>query len=182
MEYFVISAKFVPLKYYTLSSQLRRLTSFSVGLFGSANSVTRSYPVMRKSCIKHSCPNKCPPSNIQHLKFKTAKRTRPIAYRRDSQLYFMGGGDGSSKIYTQGPNEHHFWAFPIYFYVFKGWSKSQTTLVGGPDLACESPIFNDELLAYSYYIEDQNNVILVHVLWHFWIYESICHIPTHWAL
>ena len=52
MEYFVISAKFVPLKYYTLSSQLRRLTSFSVGLFGSANSVTRSYPVMRKSCIR----------------------------------------------------------------------------------------------------------------------------------
>ena len=51
MEYFVISAKFVPLKYHTLSSQLRRLTSFSVGLFGSANSVTRSYPVMRKSCI-----------------------------------------------------------------------------------------------------------------------------------
>ena len=51
MEYFVISAKFVPLKYYTLSSQLRRLTSFSVGLFGSANSVTRSYPVMRKLCI-----------------------------------------------------------------------------------------------------------------------------------
>ena len=31
MEYFVISAKFVPLKYYTLSSQLQRLTSFSVG-------------------------------------------------------------------------------------------------------------------------------------------------------
>ena len=51
MEYFMISAKFVPLKYYTRSSQLRRLTSFSVGLFGSANSVTRSYPVMRKSCI-----------------------------------------------------------------------------------------------------------------------------------
>ena len=51
MEYFVISAKFVPLKYYTLSSQLRHLTSFSVGLIGSANSVTRSYPVMRKSCI-----------------------------------------------------------------------------------------------------------------------------------
>ena len=47
----MISAKFVPLKYYTLSSQLRRLTSFSVGLFGSANSLTRSYPVMRKSCI-----------------------------------------------------------------------------------------------------------------------------------
>ena len=47
----MISAKFVPLKYYTLSSQLRRLTAFSVGLFWSANSVTRSYPVMRKSCI-----------------------------------------------------------------------------------------------------------------------------------
>ena len=44
MEYFVISAKFVPLKYYTLSSQLRRLTSFSVGLFGSANSVTLELP------------------------------------------------------------------------------------------------------------------------------------------
>ena len=52
MEYFVNSAKFVPLKYYTLSSQLRRLTSFSDGLFGSANSVTRSYPLMRKSCIE----------------------------------------------------------------------------------------------------------------------------------
>ena len=50
----MISAKFVPLKYYTLSSQLRRLTSFSVGLFESANSVTRSYPVMRKSCMGHS--------------------------------------------------------------------------------------------------------------------------------
>ena len=34
MEYFVISAKFVPLKYYTLSSQLQRLTSFSVGCSG----------------------------------------------------------------------------------------------------------------------------------------------------
>ena len=53
----MISAKFVPLKYYTLSSQLRRLTSFSVGLFGSANSVTRSYPVMRKSCISHTNEN-----------------------------------------------------------------------------------------------------------------------------
>ena len=59
MEYFVISAKFVPLKYYTLSSQLRRLTSFSVGLFGSANSVTRSYPVMRKSCIRLPRPRFC---------------------------------------------------------------------------------------------------------------------------
>ena len=61
MEYFVISAKFIPLKYYTLSSQLRRLTSFSVGLFGSANSVTRSYPVMRKSCIK---PHVFPQRNV----------------------------------------------------------------------------------------------------------------------
>ena len=34
MEYFVISAKFVPLKYYTLSSQLQHLTSFSVGCLG----------------------------------------------------------------------------------------------------------------------------------------------------
>ena len=55
----MISAKFVPLKYYTLSLQLRRLTSFSVGLFGSANSVTRSYPVMRKSCILVGMGNLC---------------------------------------------------------------------------------------------------------------------------
>ena len=41
MEYFVISATFVPLKYYTLSSQLQRLTSFFCWVFGSANSVTR---------------------------------------------------------------------------------------------------------------------------------------------
>ena len=34
MEYFVISAKFVSLKYYTLSSQLQRLASFSVGCSG----------------------------------------------------------------------------------------------------------------------------------------------------
>ena len=59
MEYFVISAKFVPLKYYALSSQLRRLTSFSVGLFGSANWVTRSYPVMRKSCILRLMKTPC---------------------------------------------------------------------------------------------------------------------------
>ena len=43
MEYFVISAKFVPLKYYTLSSQLQRAASSLVfsWVFGSANSVTR---------------------------------------------------------------------------------------------------------------------------------------------
>ena len=59
MEYFVISAKFVPLKYYTLSSQLRRLTSFSVGVFGSSNSVTRPdrrnakmvYTIDRDYCV-----------------------------------------------------------------------------------------------------------------------------------
>ena len=35
MEYFVISAKFVPLKYYTLSSQLRRLEPrFQLGCSG----------------------------------------------------------------------------------------------------------------------------------------------------
>ena len=37
----MISAKFVPLKYYTLSAQLRRLTSFFSWVFGSANSVIR---------------------------------------------------------------------------------------------------------------------------------------------
>ena len=74
MEYFVISAKFVPLKYYTLSSQLRRLTSFSVGLFGSANSVTRSYPVMRKSCID-VCFGVTPDnySNIDHSNWAQAE-------------------------------------------------------------------------------------------------------------
>ena len=41
MEYFVISAKFVPLKYYTLSSQLQRLALVFSWVFGSANSVTR---------------------------------------------------------------------------------------------------------------------------------------------
>ena len=72
MKYFVISAKFVPLKYYTLSSQLRRLTSFSVGLFGSANSVTRSYPVMRRSCItcvhtnEWQCMHSIHPRNVEH--------------------------------------------------------------------------------------------------------------------
>ena len=73
MEYFVISAKFVPLKYYTLSSQLRRLTSFSVGLFGSANSVTQSYPVMRKSCITNFIPVKNNKDNEEN----DNKRNRP---------------------------------------------------------------------------------------------------------
>ena len=48
MEYFVISAKFVPLKYYTLSSQLRRLTSFSVGCLGRRILSPGQIAVMRK--------------------------------------------------------------------------------------------------------------------------------------
>ena len=65
----MISAKFVPLKYYTLSSQLRRLTSFSVGLFGSANSVTRSYPVMRKSCIGYLLPTVSQCNPLPHTNY-----------------------------------------------------------------------------------------------------------------
>ena len=52
MEYFVISAKFVPLKYYTLSSQLRRLTSFSVGCSGRRILSPSQIAVMRKWSIE----------------------------------------------------------------------------------------------------------------------------------
>ena len=52
MEYFVISAKFVPLKYYTLSSQLRRLTSFSVGCSGRRILSPGQIAVMRKWSIE----------------------------------------------------------------------------------------------------------------------------------
>ena len=51
MEYFVISAKFVPLKYYTLSSQLQRLTSFSVGCSGRRILSPSQIAVMRKWSI-----------------------------------------------------------------------------------------------------------------------------------
>ena len=52
MEYFVISAKFVPLKYYTLSSQLQRLTSFSVECSGRRILSPGQIAVMRKWSIK----------------------------------------------------------------------------------------------------------------------------------
>ena len=45
------SAKFVPLKYYTLSSQLRRLTSFSVGCSGRRILSPGQIAVMRKWSI-----------------------------------------------------------------------------------------------------------------------------------
>ena len=51
MEYFVISAKFVPLKYYTLSSQLQRLTSFWVGCSGRRILSPGQIAVMRKWSI-----------------------------------------------------------------------------------------------------------------------------------
>ena len=61
MEYFVISAKFVPLKYYTLSSQLWRLTLFSVGCSGRRILSPGQIAVMRKWSIDlqnnlHYCP------------------------------------------------------------------------------------------------------------------------------
>ena len=46
------SAKFVPLKYYTLSSQLRRLTSFSVGCSGWRILSPGQIAVMRKWSIE----------------------------------------------------------------------------------------------------------------------------------
>ena len=52
MEYFVISAKFIPLKYYTLSSQLRRLTSFSVGCSGRRILSPGQIAVMQKWSIR----------------------------------------------------------------------------------------------------------------------------------
>ena len=51
MECFMISAKFVPLKYYTLSSQLQRLTSFSVGCSGRRILSPGQIAVMRKWSI-----------------------------------------------------------------------------------------------------------------------------------
>ena len=51
MEYFVISAKFVPLKYYTLSSQLQHLASFSVGCSGRRILSPGQINIMRKWCI-----------------------------------------------------------------------------------------------------------------------------------
>ena len=48
---FVISAKFVPLKFYTLSSQLQRLTSFSVGCSGRRILPPGQIAVMRKWSI-----------------------------------------------------------------------------------------------------------------------------------
>ena len=51
MEYFVISAKFVPLKYYTLSSQLHRLASFSVECSGRRILSPGQINVMRKWSI-----------------------------------------------------------------------------------------------------------------------------------
>ena len=47
----MISAKFVPLKYFTLSSQLRRLTSFSVGCSGRRILSPGQIAVMRKWSI-----------------------------------------------------------------------------------------------------------------------------------
>ena len=58
MEYFVISAKFVPLKYYTLvSSQLDRLASFSVGCSGRRILSPGQINIMRKWSIGNHSGN-----------------------------------------------------------------------------------------------------------------------------
>ena len=65
MEYFVISAKFVPLKYYTLSSQLQRLISFSVGCSGRRILSPGQIAVMRKWSIDGSQT----PIRLHHIHF-----------------------------------------------------------------------------------------------------------------
>ena len=71
MEYFVISAKFVLLKYYTLSSQLQRLTSFSVGCSGRRILSPGQIAVMRKRSIGLSIllPNTHLSNNIFEVAF-----------------------------------------------------------------------------------------------------------------
>ena len=54
IKYKMVSAKFFPLKYYTLSSQLQRLTSFSVGCSGRRILSPGQIAVMRKWSIVSS--------------------------------------------------------------------------------------------------------------------------------
>ena len=58
MEYIVISAMFVPLKDYTLSSQLQRLTSFSVWCSGWRILSPGQIAVMRKWSIDNKMLSK----------------------------------------------------------------------------------------------------------------------------
>ena len=81
MEYFVISAKFVPLKYYTLSSQLQRLTSFSVGCSGRRILSPGQIAVMRKWSIVYIFP-----SNMGELRIL---QTLNIVYIRDYHAYIF---------------------------------------------------------------------------------------------
>ena len=76
MEYFVISAKFVPLKYYTLSSRLQRLASFSVGCSGRRILSPGQINIMRKWSIARapaqaimpkSCRNKSSPIKVSKI-------------------------------------------------------------------------------------------------------------------
>ena len=62
----MISAKFVPLKYYTLSSQLQRLTSFSVLCSGRRILSPGQIAVMQKWSIPHK---------VNMRKLKTNKQT-----------------------------------------------------------------------------------------------------------
>ena len=64
----MISAKFVPLKYYTLSSQLRRLTSFSVGCSGRGILSPGQIAVMRKWSIGSDHSKEPPQQNSKYGK------------------------------------------------------------------------------------------------------------------
>ena len=77
MEYFVISAKFVPLKYYTLSSQLRRLTSFSVGCSGRRILSPGQITVMRKWSI------------LSKKLIKRQKIAHPVSYPNDQCILIL---------------------------------------------------------------------------------------------
>ena len=85
MEYFVISAKFVPLKYYTLSSQLQRLTSFSVGCSGRRILSPGQIAVMRKWSIMAYSRRRC--GHIQLSMFRaTSLKTR---HNSDESVIFQ---------------------------------------------------------------------------------------------
>ena len=93
MEYFVISTKFVPLKYYTLSSQLQRLTSFSVGCSGWRILSPGQIAVMRKWSIVYFYHE----FKLRHLKnqklfsIRVNELFEPIILRRkgDGFLLFL---------------------------------------------------------------------------------------------
>ena len=57
--------------------------------------------------------------------------------------YIFMKGQKKIKIYVlEGQMDTTFWAFSIYFSVFRRWSKGQTEVISGPDLAHGLPLEN----------------------------------------